>query len=108
MLDVARQRSFSSHTCSKLKQSCHLPILRSGLKACNFTYGEIDFVDFCRVLSPSNVKQGDSFMDLGSGTGILLAAASMGGFGFKKVAGWKEYNKGLRIEFAFILIDAIL
>ena len=88
VLDIARQRSFSSHTRSKVENNAAtFPILRSGLKACNFTYGEIDFIDFCRVLSLAKIYHGESFVDLGSGTGVLLAAALLGGFGFQRITG---------------------
>ena len=50
------------------------------MQAQNFTYGELCFLDFCRVLRIAGAGRiaDQSFVDLGSGTGVLLAAAYLG------------------------------
>jgi hypothetical protein len=106
ILDVVRSRSFSSKIRSQVSNpSNSFPILQSGLKAANFTYGELNFLDFCRVLTVANVSANDTFVDLGSGTGILLAAACLGGFPFASVTGI-ELSKTKVVE-SKILVEEI-
>ena len=85
LLDQTRSKSFSSYTRSK--SSSPYPILRSGLKAINFTYGELHYLDFCKILYMLNIKAGSFFVDLGCGSGVLLAAACLSGISFGKVCG---------------------
>jgi SAM-dependent methyltransferase len=85
LLEQTRSKSFSSFTRSK--SSSPYPILRSGLKAINFTYGELNYLDFCKILHMLNIKAGSCFVDLGCGSGVLLAAACLSGIPLGKVCG---------------------
>lgn len=83
-VSTALQQSFSSYVRTKASS---LPILRTGLKAKNFTYGELEFLEFYRVLKLANISPLSSFIDLGCGSGVLLAAAMMGNFQFNRILG---------------------
>ncbi len=52
-----------------------LPILKTGLKAINFVYGEVDFCSFCKVLLLVEIPSNAVFVDLGCGSGTCIAAA---------------------------------
>ena len=52
-----------------------LPILKTGLKAINFVYGEVDFCSFCKVLLLLEIPPSATFVDLGCGSGTCIAAA---------------------------------
>lgn len=53
----------------------------------SFTYGEVEFVSFAKILSACDVRPGETFVDLGSGTGKALYVAAMGGYGFDRCVG---------------------
>lgn len=41
------------------------------------TYGEIDFFSFCAIMEKARVQPGDTFLDLGHGSGRALIAAAL-------------------------------
>mmetsp|Transcript_8898 Transcript_8898/g.33596 ORF Transcript_8898/g.33596 Transcript_8898/m.33596 type:complete len:703 (-) Transcript_8898:231-2339(-) len=53
----------------------------------SFTYGEVEFVSFSKLLAKCDVQPGASFVDLGSGTGKAVFAAAFGGHGFGRCVG---------------------
>jgi len=53
----------------------------------SFTYGEVEFVSFSKLLAACNVQPGETFCDLGSGTGKAVFIAAFGGHGFGRCVG---------------------
>ena len=50
---------------------------RSGTEPVNFVYGEVLVSDFLEVLEKVAFQEGETFVDLGCGTGNCLAAAAL-------------------------------
>ncbi len=70
-------------------------VLRAGLECTNFVSGDVDYFDFQRILLIAGMHDGDSFYDLGCGSGnCLLAAALLGIFKFPD----QKYSKVVGIE----------
>ncbi len=78
-----------------------LPILKTGLKAINFVYGEVDFLSFCKVLLLVHVPPNGVFVDLGCGSGTCIAAAILAPFYYSKYCPSTKLNPFSR----FIGID---
>jgi SAM-dependent methyltransferase len=53
----------------------------------SFTYGEVEFVSFIKLLRQATPAAGETFCDLGCGTGKALFIAAMSPFGFDRVMG---------------------
>lgn len=51
-----------------------------------YTYGEIDFISFIKLLEKTNIKPSDTFYDLGSGAGKAVLTAALN-FNLEKAIG---------------------
>jgi len=70
-----------------------LKALKSGLKAVNFVYGEIDINSFFHLLNKVGINdENETYIDLGCGSGVTLIAASL------MIYYNKKYNKVIKFK----------
>ena len=86
-MDETVQESVKHYNNSDSAIKGPFPILHTGMKPSNFVYGELCFLDVCRLLKIAGVHDQDCFIDLGCGRGMCLAAARLGSFPFAAVLG---------------------
>lgn len=72
LLDIDNELNNDNDNKPKMKA------LKSGLKAVNFVYGEIDIHSFIHVLNKVGINdENETYIDLGCGSGVSLIAALM-------------------------------
>jgi len=98
-----------SSIISKPTQQPRMLALKSGLKAVNFVYGEIDNNSYIHLLSIVGINNdNETYCDLGCGAGISVVAASMMMYYNKQYKRHMKFNKIIGIDLLSMKIEECL